>query len=164
MGALRCKKHNCIKLVGIGCTKCVKTYEKQVKQTKADGTCAHHKGVQIVPGLTICYTCQEKSVIRTKKQKEIVVAAYGGKCVCCDETQIKFLTIDHINNNGTEHRKKIGVLKGGTPMLDWLIKNNFPRDNFQLLCFNCNCGGKKQGICPHQLAKIQYDAESYVDQ
>src|SRR5689334_23309544 len=32
-----------------------------------------------------------------------VIAAYGGKCACCGETEQKFLTIDHEEGTGAEH-------------------------------------------------------------
>src|ERR1700759_3250988 len=35
------------------------------------------------------------------------IKEYGGKCVCCNESISEFLTIDHINNDGTEHRKSL---------------------------------------------------------
>lgn len=74
---------------------------------------------------------------------------YGAQCVCCGESREKFLTIDHINNDGAEHRKSIG--QGGSRLYKWLIDNNFP-DTFQLLCFNCNCGRYRNGgICPHKM-------------
>jgi len=82
-----------------------------------------------------------------------IYAAYGGaKCNCCGETELKFLTVDHINNDGAAHRKITGI---GNNFFLWLRKNNFP-SGFQILCFNCNCGKNvNKGICPHQLQKEQ---------
>lgn len=31
--------------------------------------------------------------------KHQVYKAYGGKCSCCDESEILFLQIDHVNND-----------------------------------------------------------------
>lgn len=32
----------------------------------------------------------------------------------------------------------------------WLRKHSYPKGNFRLLCFNCNCGRELNGgICPH---------------
>jgi hypothetical protein len=61
-----------------------------------------------------------------------VFSHYGNKCACCGIDKIECLTIDHINNNGAEHRKQIG-----TEIFPWLRKNNYPED-FQILCYNCN--------------------------
>lgn len=76
-----------------------------------------------------------------------VINAYGGKCACCGETEPKLLTIDHVNNDGAEHRRKLNI-KGGWVFYSWIIKNNFPK-NLQLLCFNCNCAKGFFGKCPH---------------
>lgn len=91
--------------------------------------------------------------IYDRNQKQIVVDNYGGKCNCCGESKIEFLTIDHVNNNGAEDRK-LHKDKTGSGMYRWLIKNNFPKDNYQLLCFNCNCAKGFYGVCPHQKLKI----------
>lgn len=81
------------------------------------------------------------------KRKKEVIEAYGGKCSCCGETEIDFLAIDHIENNGAEHRKETG---NGTKFHRWIRANNFP-DRLQVLCHNCNfskfIGG---GICVHK--------------
>lgn len=82
--------------------------------------------------------------------KDAVFQAYGGYvCACCGETEKRFLTIDHVNNDGNKHRKEIGF-RGGIGMYLWIHKNNFPPD-FQVLCFNCNHGKQLNGgVCPHQ--------------
>jgi predicted restriction endonuclease len=79
--------------------------------------------------------------------RKIVIGAYGSQCACCGEKEPLFLEVDHINNDGNIHRKKIGT--SGRAIIYWLVVNNFP-DGFQLLCSNCNQGKKKNGgICPH---------------
>src|SRR4051794_13956851 len=35
--------------------------------------------------------------------------AYGGKCICCGESKHEYLELDHINNNGAEERRNLGV-------------------------------------------------------
>lgn len=71
------------------------------------------------------------------------------RCACCGENNIKFLTIDHINNEGHKHRKEIK----GQILIYWLIKNNLP-EGFQILCYNCNCAKPhNNNICPHKEAR-----------
>lgn len=70
--------------------------------------------------------------------KARVLAAYGGKCECCGESNLVFLTIDHINNDGNRQRSKTSGYSG-THMYRWLDRNNYPRGQFQVLCWNCNC-------------------------
>jgi len=79
------------------------------------------------------------------KNRELVFDHYGRQCACCGEKELKFLSIDHIDGNGTRHRKEIhGKINA------WLVKNNFPK-GFQTLCFNCNWGRyRNNGICPHK--------------
>lgn len=91
---------------------------------------------------------QERKRGRDKHRamREKVIAHYGGVCACptCGITEPDFLAVDHIENNGNEHRKKLK----GTNIYLWLIKNSFP-EGFQLLCFNCNSAKAFFGGCPH---------------
>jgi len=87
-------------------------------------------------------------------KKLIALAHYGGeppKCVCCGETEPRFLTIDHINGDGDKHRRAISNNRSfsGGPFYGWLIKNNFP-EGYQVMCSNCNMakGKTKVKFCP----------------
>jgi hypothetical protein len=85
---------------------------------------------------------------RNRKIKEKVFKYYGDKCICCEENNIEMLTIDHINNNGADHRKKTGC-RTGSNFYAWLVKNNYP-EGFQTLCFNCNISKYiNDGVCSH---------------
>ncbi len=79
--------------------------------------------------------------------KQAVFDHYGQRCVCCSETELVFLAIDHINNDGASHRREMAVK--GDRIYRWLVKNNFP-SGFQVLCHNCNWGKYVLGKCPHQ--------------
>jgi hypothetical protein len=75
---------------------------------------------------------------------------YGGtKCICCNETEIRFLTIDHINGGGSKHRAEIGH---GKTIYSWLKNNGYP-NGYQVLCYNCNCAKGFYGECPHETAR-----------
>lgn len=83
------------------------------------------------------------------KSKLQVLNYYSGnniKCQCCGEMNLEFMTVDHIEGNGSEHRKE--MRKNGIHIHNWLIKNNFP-SGFRVLCFNCNCSMGSFGYCPH---------------
>ena len=85
---------------------------------------------------------------RHKRKKE-VYDYYGAICVCCGEADPIFLTIDHINNDGAKHRKKLGNSRcSSDAVYRSIIRNGFP-DTFQILCMNCNWA-KSRGGCPHQ--------------
>jgi len=94
-----------------------------------------------------------------RKLKMIVIIHYGGdppKCACCGETNIEFLSIDHVNGGGNAHRRQLKTRNGWAFYL-WLIKNNYP-EGYQVLCFNCNLSKGFYGYCPHQTCK-HYDRE-----
>src|SRR6266567_2722001 len=78
-----------------------------------------------------------------------VLAAYGGKCICCGESTPVFLTIDHVDGGGNAHRESIGGI-GGTRLYIWLRRSGFPQTGFQLLCRNCNWAKFAYSVCPHQ--------------
>ena len=123
------------------------------------------------PGYKICEDClqsqdkyknknkNKRLVIfrkRNTKQKKIreyykalVFDSYGNCCTCCGETTKEFLQIDHINGGGCAHRKRISK-STGYPFYKWLVDNECPKDEFQLLCANCNWSKGVYGYCPHK--------------
>jgi 5-methylcytosine-specific restriction endonuclease McrA len=80
---------------------------------------------------------------------EILEHYSNGKfeCNCCGENELDFLTIDHINNNGNEHRKSKG---SAFNIYQEIKRNNFPPE-YQILCMNCNMSKGKRGTCIHKL-------------
>jgi hypothetical protein len=80
------------------------------------------------------------------RDRAAVLDHYGNACACCGEMTPEFLTVDHINDDGAEHRRA-----GVTRIYRWLVKNNYP-DGFQLLCWNCNAAKQFSNGCPHQRA------------
>jgi hypothetical protein len=112
------------------CTECLKIYNQNKYQKHKQNIRAKQKQYEI-----------------NNKQK--IIQEYGGKCVCCGENRFEFLTIDHINNDGAIERKNTNQGTGGK-LYRWLIKNNYPKNNYQLLCYNCNCAKGFFGYCPHQ--------------
>jgi hypothetical protein len=100
-----------------------------------------------------CDNCLQKQRDFRLNKKLQVFKEYGNKCNCCGEKTITFLTIDHIDNNGAEHRRELAGDSGkfcGSAIYSWLIKNKYP-DGFQILCANCQLGKQlNNGICPHK--------------
>jgi hypothetical protein len=72
-------------------------------------------------------------------------AAYGDACACCGERTPEFLTIDHVHDDGAAHRRTLTI-----GMYQALRGLGYPRDDYQLLCMNCNFAKSKRGGCPHQ--------------
>lgn len=88
---------------------------------------------------------------RRMKLKKQVFDHYGRMCACCGETEESFLTIEHVNNDGAAHRKLLGNRQGAGPRLYLdIIRRGFPSD-FEVACYNCNCGrAKTGGLCAHK--------------
>jgi hypothetical protein len=68
-------------------------------------------------------------------------------CACCGETEIRFITIDHIFGGGKKERR--------VEKWDWrhlgLKTLEAEKHRFQLLCWNCNSGRQiNGGVCPHK--------------
>ena len=92
---------------------------------------------------------KEYSRKRGEKIRAKVFNAYGGFiCACCKITHPDFLTLDHVENNGRSHRRELGY-KSSYQIYLWAIRNNFPK-GLQVLCWNCNMGKRKTGVCPHE--------------
>jgi len=72
------------------------------------------------------------------------------ECKCCGEKNLKFLTLDHTDNNGADERRKLS--RGGSSFFLYLKINNFPnKESYQVLCMNCNWGKRmNHGVCPHK--------------
>ncbi len=76
-----------------------------------------------------------------------VLQAYGGRCVCCGESDPDVLTIDHIKGGGLQHFRRVGF---GTAFYRMLEREEYPKEDYRLLCFNCNSGRQvNNGLCPH---------------
>lgn len=83
------------------------------------------------------------------RAKEKVLAHYGAACICCGETELRFLTVDHVNNDGATDRKQNGRL-GGKNLCAAIVARKYP-SSYQIMCFNCNCGrALNGGLCPHK--------------
>lgn len=77
-----------------------------------------------------------------------VIAAYGGACECCGETETLLLNVDHIHNDGAVDRIDRSLV--GAKFNYFLRRNGYPKDRYQLLCYSCNMGKARQGECPHR--------------
>lgn len=77
---------------------------------------------------------QSKGQRQRRNLRLKIIAAYGGACGHCRESNPYFLELDHVNNDGAEHRRSDSSAKS---LWTWALKNGFP-DRLQLLCSNCN--------------------------
>jgi len=73
-----------------------------------------------------------------KVNKEKIIKHYSNntmECKYCGNSDIRVLSIDHIDGNGCKHRREYNI-GSGSPFYKWLIKNNYP-EGYQVLCMNC---------------------------
>lgn len=92
-------------------------------------------------------TKSKRTAAKRLQDKERVIQHYGGKCQCqgCEENRLPFLTIDHIDGNGSKHRKL--NRQANSNIWEVIIKENFP-ETYQILCWNCNCAKGQSQSCP----------------
>lgn len=95
-----------------------------------------------------CKAChRQKSKIRHAAKKLKALQHYSQSeipfCACCKIENLEFLTFDHINGGGSQHRKTV------KDMAWWLNREKFP-PGFRVLCLNCNGAMGFYGYCPHQ--------------
>lgn len=129
--------------------------KEQYLKNKEAGICTSCMARPAREGRIICEVCfvgmQKRNVNYQNRVRRAAFNAYGGAiCACCGEIEEMFLSLDHIHDDGSKHRKAIEKEYGSNNIYVWLKKNNYP-PGFQVLCQNCNIGRfRNGGICPHQ--------------
>lgn len=134
------------------CAECINNTKRRIKESReerqAAGNCIQC-GKPSRPDALRCFGCTKRmnrlGKARHKGLKIHVLTHYGvgGKLQCywegCTVTDIDMLTLDHIENDGAEHRR--GYTKsgrgGGNVLYDHLIREGYPA-GFQTLCANHN--------------------------
>ena len=86
--------------------------------------------------------------------REKLFSIYGSFCVCCNEIDKRFLTLDHIQGDGSQERKSN---RSSDSIYRSAIKN-IDKQRYQILCHNCNFAKHVYKICPHQ------QTETIIDQ
>lgn len=83
------------------------------------------------------------------------VTAYGGACVCCGESEIHFLTVEHLTPEARSRHKTGGKNLSGLPLLRRIKNEGYP-DDITVLCANCNYAKGHYGSCPHENDPARY--------
>lgn len=110
-----------------------------------DNLCAS----RIVRKSPVCDDCRRKQDTNGRMLARIdVFGHYGGKCACCGETEVMFLTIDHIEKRAGKIEREKNPSMVGLTLMKWLRKNEYP-EGYRVLCWNCNLCSGLRGYCPH---------------
>ncbi len=143
-----------------------RTITNNKRLLKERGLCVSCGKAPISPEVSTvrCAECLKRSRLSHAKQRakarETLFHVYGGPvCACCGQDERRFLSFDHINNDGADHRLSIGKRSNGGGFSDVvslnraLKKASYP-PIIQVLCFNCNFGKYLNGgVCPHKERK-----------
>lgn len=132
------------------CLKCHREYNKQHKRNKEKDRQSQQRYYlkkKHDPHFRARRCRAEKE--KQKRLRLSILIHYGGdppKCDCCGDSNVEFLTVDHIDGGGNEHRRIIG---GSGRLYQWIKNNGFP-EGYRILCCNCNHSMGAYGYCPHQ--------------
>jgi hypothetical protein len=111
------------------------------------GTCkecwrAHQRAYVALKGSQYRYDKMRKWRLKLKQR---AVNALGGKCVCCGETELLFLTLDHVNEDGGTHRKSDDRARS-TKLWQQMLSGECNYE-MQVLCANCHLAKNGPGKC-----------------
>lgn len=116
------------------CEVCRGVQERRRERRRA-AKCCTSCGRPAEANKTKCSVCLSESRDAHAAYRLAALEAYGTSCKHCGIDTLQFLTIDHIADDGAEHRKLIG--SSSSALYRWLASQNYP-EGFQTLCWNCN--------------------------
>ena len=104
--------------------------------------CMNHQRIKVAENHELGPVNQKKKAISGRawreRLKRTVISHYSPNLVCqwpgCECTDLRALSVDHIDGNGATHRREMN-LKGGIVFYRYLVKANFP-EGYQILCMN----------------------------
>ena len=144
---------DCQKPATGGTNRCEECAERVRQQSAARRSARRVQGKCIICGKDMrtsrscCADCTARQSNRNHRFRDAVLDHYGRECVCCGESEVLFLCLDHVENDGAAHRREHGT---GSKFMEWVVRNNYP-SGLQTLCWNCNAGKHLNGgTCPHQ--------------
>ena len=140
------------------CGKCADEHTAYMAVRKANalavGNCNVCYARPAKEGRKRCPPCADRHLRHDRddyaKRRLKVIAMYGGSCVCCGETNHKYLQIDHVNDDGYIER---GLAKARGEHMEFgkafytKLGNSERRSDLQLLCANCHNAKTRYGGC-----------------
>lgn len=141
------------------CAACLAYAKGRYQRRKQKGLCVLCGSQPARAGKSSCAACTPKAALRIRswirRCKIEVMQAYGGCfCACCGESNLEFLSIDHINGGGRQHLLRLRQEGKNMGLYRWLKAEGYP-PGYQVLCMNCNWAKGKFSECPHKREKHQ---------
>jgi len=133
------------------CKSCLRKQDHDRREQRAQSGLCRECGTPVFENHSLCTKHLKIQRERDARRKLDVFQHYGGaKCACCGVSEISFLQLDHIKNDGNTWRKA-GETAGQRFYL-FLQKHDYPLQNrLQVLCANCHQSKHfNNGICSHQ--------------
>lgn len=93
---------------------------------------------------------QDYGANNRQRLKKSVLDSLGGHCFCCGETDMAFLTVEHLLKDGAKHRREVK----SRVYVD-ILRRGSPRDKYAVLCMNCNFATRFNKKCPHQKVLLE---------
>ena len=122
-----------------------KRLEKERRPEAVEKRNAYYADVEIKRNMDVkieCFTHYSKEISKS----DVPI------CACCGISDIRFLTLDHIDGrkNLPEKEKRLNTVA----LWKFLLEKHLP-SGYQILCFNCNMGKGPRKYCPHQLDRME---------
>jgi hypothetical protein len=147
---------NCESKLELGfsyCRQCrrkrIRMLYRRVKRWRLSGRCMRC-GKTRFRSLVVCRRCRDKWNDYSRRRYPVlraeVLARLGKRCRCCGESNPKFLTVDHIHNDGFRERQ---TFSNPRSLYLKIKRTSCLRGRYQILCWNCNAAKAFHGLCPH---------------
>lgn len=131
----------------------IKEYQHRYRERYSEKLNARHREYQANPPERQRQKVRAYHRSRYQALRAAFLQALGGRCYCCGLDDIRFLTIDHVENDGTKERKPNGKQTNSYTALRRMYVNfqSCP-SRYRAACYNCNCARHltEDKVCPHQ--------------
>jgi hypothetical protein len=98
-----------------------------------------------------CKVCICKYVtIGYKILKMEFLIAYGGRCICCGESKMDLLTVEHVKFKGYKL-----IYEQTNTLIRKLKDLGWPKEGYEIKCYNCNLSTKYGTPCAHDTEKYK---------
>jgi len=89
------------------------------------------------------------------------LTALGGQCACCGERSPQFLVVHHKHGGGRAHHRATGVhtFNGASKFYAEIKREGYPKDKYEVLCYNCHMAITNYGSCPHSQKPRPFEPE-----